>query len=126
MGISRIRLLKRVLLSVQRSSDLFTLTVSPDPLVAGQSGEFSVSDATAIATTYLAYSLDGLGNTFVPHLNVTLDLAQPRQFGRIKFSNSIGEVRWRSYVPIHLVGLVVWFQSVQWYKKSDVVTITIQ
>jgi len=54
------------------------LTVSPDPLVGGQSGTFSMTHTLPKEQTWLLYSLKGLGQTFISQLNVTIDLTQPK------------------------------------------------
>jgi len=55
----------------------FVLSISPDPLLGGEQGNFSVEHATPNLATYLIYGLAGPGSTYVPQLGITLDLAAP-------------------------------------------------
>lgn len=90
-------------------------------LTAGQQGEFQITGAQPNTQTYLAYSLRGLGATFVPPLQVTLDLAQPVQAGSPKRADAGGNVTWRLPIPPNAQGRSVWFQSLQFGQKSNVI-----
>ncbi|MBL1218098.1 MAG: hypothetical protein D8M59_11455 [Planctomycetes bacterium] len=102
-----------------------TLTVSPDPLVGGQNGTFEVHYMTPSGKTYLAYSLQGRGSTFVNQLNVTLDLVQPKMAGNPKTADGTGSVTWVLPIPGSAVGRSVWFQAAQFEVKSNVVATSI-
>lgn len=97
------------------------LAVSPNPLVSGQSGLFSVTGGNPNAATYLAYSLVGTGSTYVPFLKVTIDLANPKQAGSIMYTNSSGDGSWKFTIPMAGSGRNVWLQAVQVQNKSNVV-----
>lgn len=103
-----------------------TLTVDPMPLVGGQSGTFAVSGATPNAATYLVYSLSGPGSVYVPFLNVTIDLAHPKQAGGAKTTDGSGATSWRLTIPRQGSGHNVWFQAIQSENKTNVVATSIQ
>lgn len=98
-----------------------TLVVSPDPLVAGRNGSFTITNMTPSTRSYLVYSLRGPGSTFVAQLNVTLDLAQPQQAGSPKTTDVNGRAVWTLPIPMGGAGHNVWFQAVQYGVKTNVV-----
>jgi len=102
-----------------------TMQLTVGNLTAGQNGQFDVSGGTANTLTYLAYSVQGLGSTYVAPLNVTLDLARPVQAGTAKMSNSSGNASWTLPIPGGTNGRPVWFQAAQFGRKSNVVAKTI-
>lgn len=99
----------------------FDLAVSPDPLIAGEMGEFVIRDAQPFAVAWLAYSVVGEGSTYLPPLNVTLDLDQPLQAGNRRPTDAAGEATWRLSIPRNARGRDVWFQAVQFGAVSNVV-----
>ncbi len=101
------------------------MTLAVGPLNAGQNGQFDVTDANPNELTYLAYSLRGLGSTYVPGLNVTLDLRSPVQAGTARRSDGSGSVSWTLPIPPNASGRTVWFQAAQFENKSNVVETTI-
>jgi len=101
------------------------LAVSPDPLVAGAAGTFFAINCNPIRDTFLAYSLTGTGSTYIPSLNITLDLAKPKQAGSGMTSDHLGRATWNLPIPSNAAGLNVWFQAVQYSKKTDVVATSI-
>jgi beta-propeller repeat-containing protein len=103
----------------------FTLSASPDPLIAGQTATFSVSGASPNTAIWLAYSLDGIGSTSVPLLNVSLDLANPVQAAGPTVSDGQGELDWNIMIPPGASGLNVWLQALQSDKISNVVATSI-
>jgi len=102
------------------------LEISPDPLIAGQSASFMVSGATANETTYLAYSLKGAGSTFIPFLNISVEMAQPKQAGQPRMTDSQGAVKWNFPIPANAGGRKAWLQAVQFENKTNLVATTIQ
>lgn len=98
-----------------------TLTVAPDPLIPGADGIFTVTNANPNTKTYLAYSLRGLGSTFVPFLNVTVDLKQPQQAGNVLTTDANGTCEWTLNVPKAGDGRNVWFQACQYGLVTNVV-----
>lgn len=97
------------------------LTISPDPLIAGQNGTFTIDNMTPSTRAYLVYSLRGPGSTRVNQLNVTLDLAQPAQAGSPKTTNGNGHAVWNLPIPINGRGRNIWFQAAQYGMKTNVV-----
>lgn len=99
-----------------------TLAVSPDPLVAGQSGTFTITNMTPSTRSYLIYSLRGTGNTYVGQLNVTLGLAQPIQAGNFKTTDANGHAVWNLPIPANAAGRNIWFQAAQYGVVTNVVS----
>jgi len=104
--------------STQPPTD-FDLTV--DPLISGSAGHFQVNNAQPDTKTWLVYSLEGIGETDVPELGVTLSLAQPIQAGRSRMTDGTGTVEWSLPIPGNAHGLDIWFQAVQNGEVSGVV-----
>ena len=89
------------------------LTVVPDPLIARQNGTFSVIQALSHQNTWLLYSLKGLEQTFIPQLNVTIDLNEPKLAAGPNKTDANGNLQW--ILPVPKVGspVNVWFQAIQ-------------
>jgi len=102
-----------------------TLVVSPDPLIAGQNGTFTMIKMTPSTRSYLVYSVRGLGSTFVGQLNVTLDLAQPQQAGAPKTTDASGCAVWTLPIPANAAGRNIWFQAAQFENKTNVLTTSV-
>jgi len=100
------------------------LTVSP--LIAGQNGTFTAENMTPSENAYLVYSVAGLGSTFVPQLNITLDIKQPKQAGNTQMTDGSGFVEWALPVPGNAAGVDVWLQVAQYEVKTNVVATTVQ
>jgi len=99
----------------------FTLAISPDPLQSGQNATFSVTSGNPNTTTYLGYSLIGTGSTYIPFLDVTLDLAGPRQGGSPITTDGNGDGSWTLPIPPAAAGRNIWLQAVQYQNKTNVV-----
>jgi len=104
----------------------FTLSATPNPLIAGQSATFSVTGAAPNTSTWLAYSVAGLGATSVPQLQVTFDLSRPNPGAGPTTTNSLGEVSWTVPIPTSTLGLSVWVQAAQMGKISNMIATSIQ
>ncbi|MFW5653175.1 MAG: M14 family zinc carboxypeptidase [Planctomycetota bacterium] len=102
------------------------MTLAVGSLTAGEIGQFDVTNATPNTATYLAYSLIGIGSTFVPPLNIALDLASPQQAGGPRTSDSNGAVAWQLPIPGNAAGRDVWFQACQVENVSNVVATSVQ
>ncbi|MFG0329410.1 MAG: M14 family metallopeptidase [Phycisphaerales bacterium] len=102
----------------------FTLAVSN--LVAGQDATFNITEGTPNEASYLVYSLVGPGSTFVPALNVTLDLSSPRQAGGRIFTDANGDGQWVLRIPANSSGRRVWLQAAQFENTTNVVDSTVQ
>ncbi|NOG55461.1 MAG: hypothetical protein HND57_14265 [Planctomycetes bacterium] len=106
--------------------DIAILAISPDPLLAGQDGVFTVRFTNPNTNTFLAYTLVGLGSTYIAPLNITLDLDQPSQAGGMVTSDGTGTAQWVLPIPQAAAGRDVWFQACQFESKSNVVSTRIQ
>lgn len=89
-------------------------------LIGGQAGYFLVTGATPNTKQYLVYSLHGTGNTYVPQLDVTLDLLKPA-LADSGNSDTNGEILWSLPVPKAASGRTVWFQACEFQNKTNYV-----
>ncbi len=89
------------------------LTVSPDPLIAGQNGTFSVRGALPNNATWLIYSLKGLQPGFINQLNTSIDLLNPVLADGPKNTDANGDLDFVLPIPNINNSLIVWLQSVQ-------------
>jgi len=112
--------------SINYLSTSATLEINPDPLVAGKGASFTVTNATPNEMTYLAYSLKGEGSTFIPFLNISIDLAQPKQAGQPKVTDAHGAVKWGLTIPSNASGLNLWLQAAQFENKTNLIATRIQ
>ncbi len=102
------------------------LSIVPDPLIAGQISTFTADYMTSSTATFLAYSLAGTGNTYIPQLNITLDLNQPTQAGNTITSDIDGTAEWVLLIPGIAAGRVIWFQACQFELVTNVVATSIE
>jgi len=102
------------------------MVLTVDDLYAGENGTFTVTNGDANAKTYLAYSLQGMGSTYVTQLNVWLDLSQPVQADGSRTTDGSGMAQWVLLIPDAAEGRRVWFQAAQYQNKSNVVEKRIQ
>ena len=89
------------------------LTVSPDPLIAGQNGTFSVRGALPNNATWLIYSLKGLKPGFINQLNTSIDLLNPVLADGPKNTDANGDLDFVLPIPNINNSLIVWLQTVQ-------------
>ncbi len=94
-------------------------------LVGGADAVFTIVNATPNGNQYIAYSLRGLGSTFIPQLNVTLDLRQPVLLtsGR---ADANGDFAATVHVPRAASGRTVWFQGAETNRTTAVVSEVVQ
>lgn len=97
----------------------FKLTVGQ--LVGGQNGDFSAVGGRPGTRSYLIYSLVGLGQVYIPQLNVTAGIRSPIQAGTPRNTDAQGAVSWRLPIPVNARGRDVWFQVLQVENASTVV-----
>ncbi len=102
------------------------MTLAVSPLRAGQVGNFGVSGAGANQPVFLAYSLEGLGDTLIPQLNINLSLSNPRQAGGAKRTDANGAAQWSLPIPANAAGHNLWFQAVQTEGVTNVVATQVQ
>ncbi|MFG0328582.1 MAG: hypothetical protein ACF8PN_01680 [Phycisphaerales bacterium] len=98
--------------------NLLDLTV--DPLFAGQNASMQASNATPGQRVYFAYSVTGEGSTFVPQLNVTLDLDRPR-LGGSAVADGGGVASLSEPIPPNIGPLAIWIQAAEVGRKSNLV-----
>ncbi|MBL1215983.1 MAG: hypothetical protein D8M59_00640 [Planctomycetes bacterium] len=103
--------------------DLYQMSVTN--LVGGSDATFSITNATPNQKQYLAYSLKGRGSTFVPQLNVTLDLASPKQAASGR-ADASGAWETMLHVPGMATGRTVWFQSAEQGRTTPVLDQVVQ
>jgi len=89
-------------------------------LYAGQTGTFTFTGGTPNTNAYLAYSVTGPGSVYVPFLDVTLDIAKPKQAGSTVVSDPSGTTIWNLPIPNN-PGLTVYLQALQYQVKTNVV-----
>jgi len=89
------------------------LSVEPFPLVGGEAGVFSFVGGVPDAMSWLLYSVDGLGRTFIKPLNVTIDLVNPRVALGPGLTDGDGNREVVRMLPGVAEGVDVWFQVVQ-------------
>ncbi|MFG0329559.1 MAG: choice-of-anchor B family protein [Phycisphaerales bacterium] len=90
--------------------DPFLLTA--DPLFANRDANLYVTGATPRETVYFAYSLRGKGSSFVPSLNVVLDLDRA-QLGGTAVANNDGEASIERRVPNIGTPRLIWLQAAE-------------
>ena len=89
------------------------LTVEPEPLVSGENGIFTLIRANPNEMSWLLYSVDGLGSTFIKPLNVTVDLTNPKIAFGPGLTDHHGNLRVVGLIPDVVSPLHIWFQAVQ-------------
>ncbi len=94
-------------------------------LVGGSDATFTLTGATPNRQQYIVYSLRGPGSTFVPQLNVTLDLRRPALLisGRADGQGTLQRV---VHVPGSATGRTVWFQGAEINQVTPVVSQVVQ
>ncbi len=88
--------------------------------VSGVNADMEVFAATPGQTVAFIYSTVGTGSTYIPQLDVTIDLANPALAG-IRTADSNGYALLRKRVPPNTQGLRVWTQAAEFQRKSNVV-----
>ncbi|MCC6908440.1 MAG: S8 family serine peptidase [Phycisphaerales bacterium] len=93
--------------------------------VAGVNADAEVFRATPGATVAFIYSIQGVGSTYVPQLDVTIDLASPALAG-VRTADQDGYALLRKRVPPNTQGVHVWMQAAEFQRKSNVVDLFIE
>ncbi|MBT3339787.1 MAG: hypothetical protein HOM34_09025 [Planctomycetes bacterium] len=112
--------------SAHDSGSTLPPTLAVSNLNAGQTATFDFVDGDANAPSFLAYSLAGLGATWIAQLNVFLDIANPTQAGPMLMSNALGQTTWNLPIPGNAAGASVWFQAIQHSVKTNVAAEVVQ
>ena len=81
-----------------------------EDLTGGETAEFSASGATPGESVYFIYSRTGPGETYVPALDVTLDLERPILAGK-GIADDNGKATFEIAVPGKASGISVWVQA---------------
>ncbi len=87
---------------------------------AGVETDLEVFRATPGSNVAFIYSIQGTGSTYVPQLDVTVDLASPRLAG-IETADQDGYALHHMLVPFGSEGTHVWMQAAEFQRKSNVV-----
>ncbi|MFG0331555.1 MAG: S8 family serine peptidase [Phycisphaerales bacterium] len=95
------------------------MILSVPALFGGQQATISVENATPGETVAFLYSLRGQGSTFIPQLNVTVDLQSPR-LGGTDVADGNGDASLTSQLP-DVGPLVIWLQAAEFGRKSNLV-----
>lgn len=95
-----------------QTGDLSSYHLEVSDLVGGQEAVFTVNGATPNLTQYIVYSLRGPGSTFIPKLNVTLDLRSPALLSS-GTADANGDFATSINVPRAASGRTVWFQGAE-------------
>ncbi|MFG0329420.1 MAG: M12 family metallo-peptidase [Phycisphaerales bacterium] len=111
--------LARQIIPAERWLRLPELDLLVEPLVAGRRSTIWTIDAPPDERVYFAYSRTGEGSTYIPELDVTLDLDDPRLLGSAVASND-GLARLSVRPPSNARNTVVWLQSTVRGLASDV------
>lgn len=90
-----------------------------DQVIVGQNTTLDVTGAKSGETVYFAYSLKGEGATFVPFLNVTLDIRKPKLINTV-VADASGRASLVVKIPSGApVGRPIWFQAAAFESKSN-------
>jgi len=103
-----------------------SLTMNPEPLVAGMYGLFEVVDGTPLDMTYLLLSFNGMGSTYIEPLGVTVELNRPELATRPVRSDTTGYAAWYLLIPPGAAGWNIWFQACQAGAVSNVVATQVE
>ncbi|MFG0331586.1 MAG: hypothetical protein ACF8PN_16995 [Phycisphaerales bacterium] len=112
-----------VYLEVTANPDVIVLD-STD-LIRGQQATLAVTNATPNEMVYFAYSLRGLGDTFVPQLGVTMSIRNPTLGGQVR-ANPSGAAQLRQNIPPGTPARPIWLQAAQTGRISNIIATDIQ
>jgi hypothetical protein len=107
------------------STGITYLFVEPDVLKVGQNAVFTTLNANPNGWIYLVYSVYGPGSTYVPILNVTIDLEQPKRTGVTRATDAGGNIQGLLMVPPSAGDRDIWFQGAQRHNKTNVVATSV-
>lgn len=93
----------------------------PAELVRGELAQFNLYGTAANGMTHLVYSIAGPGSTYVPALDVTLDIKKPK-LGLSTIADANGYAEFRTVIPNSVPpGLSLWFQCAEFGNTSNLV-----
>ncbi len=94
-------------------------------LVSGVRGTLDVTGATPDGQVVFLYSLRGLGGTYIPQLDVTVDLDTPVLAG-VRTADANGAASLSKLIPGGTAGRTVWLQAAEFQRTSNVVQTVIE
>lgn len=101
------------------------MTLVSSRLVAGVRGTLDVTGATPDARVAFLYSVRGLGGTYIPQLDVTVDLNTPILAGsRIADANGVASLT--KVIPPGTAGRTIWLQAAEFQRVTNVVETVIE
>ena len=112
-------------MSLATSDSEVKILLDATPLVRGQDATLSVQRGTPDERVHFVYGFDGYGSTFVPQLNVTLDLDTPQSLGAA-LADANGEAALTRRVPTNAPPGDVYLQAIQRERRSNVKTTEIE
>lgn len=98
--------------------------LDPSPLQGGGVATLTATGANPGDQVFFVYSLVGFGSTFVPQLNVTLDLANPQLAGS-GTANAQGVATYSSPLPPAATGLTVYLQAAKSGATTNAINCTV-
>ena len=101
----------------------YSLTVTN--LSGGSNAVFNIAGATPMGKQYIVYSLRGFGSTWVPQLNVMLDLKKPKLLDS-GFADASGMYETVINIPLKATGHTVWFQGAEYNSTTPAFSDTVQ
>lgn len=100
-------------------------SLAVEGLVVGQDATFTVSDGTPFASQFIAYSRFGMGELYIPFLDVTALLLRP-ELVDVVVTDEFGNASTSLTVPAIAQGKQVWIQAVEREARTNLVTMTVQ
>lgn len=95
-------------------------------VIRGQQVEIDVTNAKPRSSTWLVYGFKGTDATYVPQLDVTLNVRFPTLGKGPTKTDALGNVTWKVNVPAGLNQDRVWLQAIQFRDASNFVFREIQ
>jgi len=94
-------------------------------LVSGVRGTLDVTGATPNGQVVFLYSVRGSGGTYIPQLDVTVDLDTPVLAG-VRTADANGAASLSKLIPGGTAGRTVWLQAAEFQRTSNVVQTVIE
>lgn len=101
------------------------LILASSPLVSGVRATLDVTGATPNATVAFIYSIQGLGETYIPQLDVTIGIRGPVLAG-VRTADGDGAASLTKQVPNGTTGRRVWLQAAEYQRASNIIETVIQ
>lgn len=121
-GAGRVDAYEAVLAAMQGQ---VPLRLQTSRFVSGVTADAEVFRATPGSLVAFIYSIQGTGGTYIPQLDVTIDLAAPRLAGT-RTADQDGYALLRRRVPPGTQGVHVWMQAAEFQRTSNVVNLVIE